>query len=570
MQWYFIILVSLGITPFLFTFKIDNVHLDNRGNSSLEHYYKKSMSRYAQRFIQNIIESLSQSKQLSSYIKFLTDETLHINHWMQKYNKIKHSTWIGKVEENCTVIYPLGKFRRLGEERRYSKLIAKQRSDQSEYYDQIFIWKFSLYKYFRLNISFEYISITYNNLYNCYIGNVSVHSYSKNFRQNFTFCSFYSRMTNYPWYTHVDITLATRPYIRFDIKYLYSVKEPNVVVSNARNMHADFLVSVLFFVKINLFKKKLHVQVERIKFIDLYLYIKDDYLSDIYIYDGPDELSRKIQPKSNSFYETSAFQCILYISTHFNFQNLTLNYSSFMQNINKILYISKSTQTRYSLSIRDSFLIIKLVSETNRKLNISITEFVSSIKYNFLCQYGGILFYEKEVTRFVEKRSLCEDEGIYYQHRNIYSNNSNILLIMYAYNGHGAIYIALNTSTTKCTSTTLNQHVCAYNSRYKYNHKMYKKFERETQLERMDDTPVSSYILYMDYHWEEGCVIYQFTQDVSLFMYKLTIFVKKVDFCYIHIYTFIPKYTRTLSRKVSGFFAGKYFCVTTSWSHVLI
>ena len=79
---------------------------------------------------------------------------ISIKFWQKITKNIKLSFWTGQQIANTTIIHPMSKLRRLGQS---EDLKIKHPSEA--YYYHIFTWKFNLSNYFRLNITFEHISI---------------------------------------------------------------------------------------------------------------------------------------------------------------------------------------------------------------------------------------------------------------------------------------------------------------------------------------------------------------------------------------------------------------------------
>ena len=93
-------------------------------------------------------------------------------------------------------------------------------------------WRFTLDKRLKLNISFEYIYISINDYYGCYIGNLTIKIYSKLNTTDLIYCGTHSYITSYPQYRNVDIILDIRVWITYEIKLACSVTDPNIIVSS--------------------------------------------------------------------------------------------------------------------------------------------------------------------------------------------------------------------------------------------------------------------------------------------------------------------------------------------------
>ena len=150
--------------------------------------------------------------------------------------------------------------RRLGHGENLHKQINK------EYYYQKFTWKFQLYKYFRLNISFKYIYIAYGKLYHCYIGQISVNSYNKNQSQQFNYYGIYSDMENYPWFNNIDIKMVLRPHVTYDIQLSYIVIDPDRIISYPSDEYSKMILYI-YLPQSREYKQKFHIQIDKIYII---------------------------------------------------------------------------------------------------------------------------------------------------------------------------------------------------------------------------------------------------------------------------------------------------------------
>ena len=108
---------------------------------------------YILRFLQNILGQYfhSHCQIKCDYFPTMKYQVKSIELWLHKIAKVKFSFWTGEQITISKITHPLSTLRRLGHGENLHKHINK------EYYYQKFTWKFQLYKYFRLNISFKYI-----------------------------------------------------------------------------------------------------------------------------------------------------------------------------------------------------------------------------------------------------------------------------------------------------------------------------------------------------------------------------------------------------------------------------
>ena len=175
----------------------------------------KKWFTYVQKFLQNILRKYIQNKREHNYLPIIRSQIAFTKVWLHITNNIKLSFWTGEQIENSTIIYPLSKLRRLGHGENLKRGLSK------DYYYQIFTWKFNLSEYLRLNITFEYMSIMYGKLHQCYIGNISVKSFTKNLSRHFNYCGIHSNVTIYPWYKNINIQVSLRPFVSYDVVLRY-------------------------------------------------------------------------------------------------------------------------------------------------------------------------------------------------------------------------------------------------------------------------------------------------------------------------------------------------------------
>ena len=255
--------------------------------------------RYIQRFLQNTHNKYFQNERRPSYIPTIINEKISIKFWQKITKNIKLSYWTGEQIENATKIHPLSKLRRLGQ-----REDLKINHPPKAYYYQIFTWKFSLSNYFRLNITFDHISIMYGKLQQCYIGNISVKSFAKNLSQQFNYCGIHSNVKIYPWYQNINIQISLRPHVFYDIFLTYSMIVPNNIISYPKNKHSQSVevISFVHFPKNRIYNLRLHIQVEKLNFIVLtFLGINSGTHK---IDDGPDHLSNQLKLNNRSIVTT--------------------------------------------------------------------------------------------------------------------------------------------------------------------------------------------------------------------------------------------------------------------------
>ena len=513
----------------------------------------KKWFTYILRFLQNTHSKYFQNKTKYNYILNIRYEIFSIKFWLQTINNAKIYFWTGVQITNSTVTYPLSKLRRLG----HTEDLKRKHSSKSYYY-QIFTWKFNLSNYFRLNITFEHISIAYHKLHHCYIGNVSVKSFTKSLSQQFNFCGMNSNITIYPWYQNINIKISLKPQVFYDIMLIYSVIIPCKIISYPRNKESQFGKWMFYGYLLHSreYKLKLHIQVEKLYFI---VFVCLNINNSTYeIYDGPDNLSDQLKLNSRFIHTTSGFQCMIYITSYSIITNNILKYYSKVHNITTTLNIAKFKYSvfNFTSTLYPILSVVKIRTEAPNHLNITIKSFTNNHKNNTLCTYAGIIFYEEIEEIYNEKRSMCVDYGNFYKYRNIYSVHSEILVVIYAYKGCGTLYVSMNLSTTQC-QLSLRNRLCIFGFYCKISYHRYKKQCNHVIKELVIESKAIVKVYDKDLlsQKDEGCFIYQFTQEVNWYLYRTIIFTYKDRYCDVIFHTTEMK-GKITTYQVSGFFTG--------------
>ena len=520
-------------------------------------FESKKWFTYVQKFLQNRLRKYIQNKRHHNYLPTIRSQIAFIKVWLQIIYNVKFSLWTWEQKANSTITYPMNKLRRLGHGENINGGLSK------DYYYQIFTWKFTLSKYLRLNITFEHISIMYGKLHQCYIGKISVKSFAKNLSQQFNYCGIHSNVTIYPWYQNINIQVTLRPFVSYDVMLRYSVIDPDKIISYPANRHSK-LVKWMFYVYLSSsreYKQKLHIQVE--KFNCILIIFNDIKNSSHDVYDGPDSVSNQLNPNNKSTYTTSAFQCMVYISSHLFITNTSLKYYSKVNTITNYVNITQFQNLFLNFPSNSStFLsIVKLRTKATNCLNISITNFTNNYKYNSSCNYVGIAFYEQVKNVYIEKRSMCLDGGDFYKHRNIYSIRSEMLLVMYSFQYRGSMYISLNISTTQCRLNLVDRYLCQYNMYCSPEHGYFGKYKDLCKYlikgSGSDESIHPRHSHGSAYQTQDFCVIHQFTQEVDLFLYKIVAYVRQRTTCRFSFQTYYLIHKRKImTYHASGFFTG--------------
>ena len=379
------------------------------------------------------------------------------------YN-IQRAIIFGKMA-NITYVYPrnpfLWKFSwKVGVPSGNLQLVES--SQYQSTYHQSYRWKFNLYFYLKLNITFDYINIftIINYPDECYLGHLSVKT--SNITSLLKYCGRHSSMMCYPPYEAINILLSIRPYIFHDLKFSFSIIDPNNIVS--------YSTQGIKFIKSNL--------IQKINYIRMFYLCTDKHKTivihfqkisnSIEIYDGPGTLSKKLQKpnqgKNHYIYITTYFQCVIYMydwnEEAPNFKDNVKYFTSELPSHN-IIHVN-STQLSKFLFPNDFCIdntkrcVLKVNTLPNHKLNITIHSIKHTHNNNALCTYSGVAAYNIIDQNYKEISTVCKHKTNFYKYRNIYSNTSSILLVIYSFLEYGTLDLSLEFSDSICSVVYVN------------------------------------------------------------------------------------------------------------------
>ena len=125
------------------------------------------------------------------------------------------------------------------------------------------------------------------------------------------------------------------------------------------------------------------------------------------------------------------------------------------------------------------------------------------------------------------------------------------------------MHISMKITETKCKLTQRNVYLCAHSfyclkSHFHIHWKKHLciRLIRGSDVQANFDARFSASSSIR--HKEGGCIIFQFTQEVNSFVYKVTTFVKRLKYCRIGLRPVNPKiFNGKITWQVMGFFTGK-------------
>ena len=371
----------------------------------------------------------------------------------------------------------------------------------------------------------------------CSHGSISVFTYLNQFtNRTFIYCGIYSNMENYPPYKNIQIIAAVEIHVGYSFTLKYSIIDRDIKVSLVSTyLTRQFKPDSITFHQIKkIYLLNYFIVTEKYNIIVGYI------ISTSYhwykIYDGNPRYSdiiKVISSMGKAYFKTTAFQCLIDLwlsdmkqtSTHF-YYNVKTNL------VRKSEYMLPDMVKRVSLVIQDKdrikidLLKIDLVTKDTLHINISITDY-SQRPPTFLCDYEGFTAYGLGSSNsFHLISNIC---WIDYTYRNIYSNTSKVLLILYTWYKHLKFTVNISLSVTTCKPVKIN--VCSLSIPCaSSNNELCKEFLKETKdLSNVKSSlgysfrellkyspPIKLYEIFLLFSIEKGkCVVFQFVYDVS-------------------------------------------------------
>ena len=179
------------------------------------------------------------------------------------------------------------------------------------------------------------------------------------------------------------------------------------------------------------------------------------YLSqNLVVFDGPGFLSRTLRMTdvSRQMIKTSSFQCIVQFLTKNIGHGVTHNfeYTSKVLSLCKVIYLYSTKDHSYHLPFTQCYespIFIEIAANKNYQVNITVMDFSSKTKVFPHCTLGGLQISEQLLSEFRESITICRSESI---HRNFYSHNSSLMVLLYWYEHYDRISTVLKISQIEC------------------------------------------------------------------------------------------------------------------------
>ncbi len=324
----------------------------------------------------------------------------------------------------------------------------------------VYKWVFQLDHHLRLNVSVQHLKIMVKNLFDCFVGHLSVQESTTNYVME-KYCGILSNIVLYPTIAHFRINLGIKFLVTFQVHIVYSVIDKKQIVSVSPQLQPTpgRPVWAVVLTRTHIHCEKFHLEQERTNRILIVLSQSSE--SWVEIFDGPGTLYQKLNANCNSeetkSYLTSLFQCVVFVrhSQRSFTKNLNTNFTFQGQQkpIDHYLVLNQTAQQDQHPGSNSNINMTKVKTHKYFHVNVTITSLTISHKRNKMCHFGGLAAYERDSQVKNNIAILCSQHSYVFKHRNIYSTNNSLMLIVYSYHEYGSLNVSLDISRTACDKT---------------------------------------------------------------------------------------------------------------------
>ena len=276
------------------------------------------------------------------------------------------------------------------------------------------------------------------------------------------YCGYHSSFSFYTFLQHIWVSVNFLPCSFIAVSAIFEILDAHII-SSRNSLHKTVVLPGLQHIVGyltsfgTLYKHTYHIEVNRIKCIQFNSSSFDDALL-FTIFDGPGNLSPILHPVGNKSL-TSSFQCYI---------EVLLSLDSFVHPIifgsanfpNKShIFLSTSNRTKKlhvpnARCVRDTcYYFVR--ANIGSQIKVFHADSYFSSTFSQTCKYGGLVVAEIFRNGMTEI-SVCLDAWRDLEQRNIYSQNSSLIIILYQYPPYSKIWMTLHLSATKCKVVQIN------------------------------------------------------------------------------------------------------------------
>ena len=330
-------------------------------------------------------------------------------------------------------------------------------------------WAFALHPKMRLNLTFHNLQIFIMNLYDCFIGNLTVYTFLAHHNVSHVFCGIYSSVIVYPTYNNVEVIMLSEYRVQYEVNMSHSVIDSNVVVSSVVNATTENRLkgkynSQPIWKFLAIFTEncieKFHIVANKFEKLKIYATYNQSSELSVEMYDGPGtlcELITYIKKDDTKYYITSQFQSLLYIYYKKQAKVSTVDYETmYLSKLNEI-YIDPERDTSIMYSTAEmnfkEVVFFRLRAPSYKTINLTISTCIHEGIASSKCLYSGIAIYDT-LDRYGNS-TYCNPHN-YNMYKSVYSKKDVLYVIIYSYMAYSYIEMKLKISLTTCKVIPFN------------------------------------------------------------------------------------------------------------------
>ena len=252
--------------------------------------------------------------------------------------------------------------------------------------------------------------------------------------------------------------------VHFDSSITHSVIDSGRITSyQVKSINTATYMTVMKLFTRESYFLRYELQVERYECIHIsWNTVQTDIIE---VYDGPGTLYNMLKPfvfeNGKLLYTTTTFQSVILLFTNNNTNSGFVTYKTMSINVNKWVYVERNQSVLITSQMEltnAEIKIMKIETEMELILNITIHQMNYTGSNHSSCGFAGITSYDIITNRTFKKIStVCHSNNhIEYKYRNIYTENSVVLLDLYSYKKYSNFSLVISVSTSSCKAEAVD------------------------------------------------------------------------------------------------------------------
>ena len=327
----------------------------------------------------------------------------------------------------------------------------------------------NLHTHFHLNMTFHHIYFSANTFDKCSLGSLSLRS-TKEKSTIFLYCGIVPSFILYLSFSKIKMHINCKFFVTFTSIISHSIIDCCKIQSypvKSKNSGVPTKSVIRFFTSES-YLLQYQLQVERFQRLTIFTLISNHEL--IEVYDGPGILYNVLEPyvPTNEGgkllqYTTTTFRSVISLCTENNPMSNFIHvlYEAIMSmNTQKVIYVKKKNDVQITSERELNYTeiaIIRFKTVLHYFLNITVLQMNYMGKNHSSCGFAGMTSYDIAGNETLKRLStICHHNNNQdYKHGNTYSQESQMLLVMYSYKKYSNFSLILSVTTSQCKATRI-------------------------------------------------------------------------------------------------------------------